>query len=117
VQSTIMPGGLHGLIAIPPVTYEAAEAAEAPQASASMVFVGWRNERARFRVRVDDEMLEQTYRCEPRPDGSCEIHQIVLRIEELPRGRARIELISASSPRSFTVCFNTDAPGDPCPED
>lgn len=114
IQATILPGGLHGLIAIPPVTYEPADAADGPQSTAEIVFAGWRNDRARFRVRVEREMVDDFYVCEPRPEGLCEVLQLMLRITELPQQRARIELAGASEPRSMSICFDTEVPGDPC---
>jgi hypothetical protein len=116
IQSTILPGGLHNLASIPPVTYESADASEAPAVSASIVFSGWRDGRARFRIRVEQEYLDDIDECEPLADGACEIHQLVLRVTELPQRRARIELVAARPQRSITVCFDTSIPGSPCPE-
>jgi hypothetical protein len=113
-RSMMLPGGVRSLAAMPPVTYELADASAAPTGSASTVFAGWRDGRARFRMRVDEEWLDDPFVCEPDGAGVCSVLGLNLRVTELPDSKARIELVAAQSDRALRVCFDSAAPGTPC---
>jgi len=114
IDSMILPGGLRGLIPMPPVSYEAVDVSAAPEVEASVIYTGWRNGAPRFRLRVEDEWLRDEEVCAPTGEGTCTVNSILLRATALDRGGARIELLESAPQRGLRICFETEAPGNPC---
>ena len=114
IDSMILPGGLRGLIPMPPVNYEPVDVSAGPEVEASVIYTGWRNGAPRFRLRVEDEWLRDEQICAPAGEGMCAVNSVLLRVAPLDRGRARIELVEAAPQRGFRICFETEAPGNPC---
>lgn len=114
IESMILPGGLRGLVPMPPVTYEAVDVSEAPEVEAAVIYTGWRNGAPRFRLRVEDEWLRDEEVCAPAGEGACTVNAILLRATPLDRGGARIEILESAPQRGLRICFETEAPGNPC---
>ena len=114
IDATVLPGGLRGLTAMPRVSYEPASVEDAPVVMGQVVLVGFSDGSPRFRVRVEDEWLQDAALCDLGDDLLCNVYGVTLRVLPLAGGRVRIELVEAPPGRTLTVCFDTEAHGNGC---
>jgi len=114
LDSMVFPGGLRGLTGMPRVSYVQASVEDAPVVNGQVVFVGFQRGAPRFRIRVEDEFMQDPARCELDGNAECTVYGVRLRVLPLGDDRARIELVGAAAQRLLTVCFDTEAVGDGC---
>ncbi len=103
-DAAILFGELQGLSPMPKVGYEPADAAEAQEFLAQMVFLGWRDGAARFRYRIEDEWMPAEAPCTPSAGGVCEVMGLTLHIVQQGDG-AQIALLGQAPRRSVIVDF------------
>jgi hypothetical protein len=114
LDAMVFPGGLRGLTGMPRVSYVQANVEDAPVVNGQVVFVGFQRGAPRFRIRVEEEFMQDAAPCTLDDNAQCTVYGVRLRVLALGGDRARIELIGAAPQRSLTVCFNTEAVGDGC---
>jgi len=104
-DSVLLVGELSGLTPMPKVGYEPADLSEAPRVPVHVIFQGWEDGQARFRMRVEQEWTLTTRSCAPESENVCSVFGVSVRATPAENGAAHIEFVSAAEDRNITVVF------------
>lgn len=105
-ESVLLVGQLSGLTPMPKVSYEIVDPSLGPTVPAQMIFRGWQNGQARFRLRVQQEWTRGDLACEPNAEGVCDVMGVYVRVTRADNGAARVELVGVNPNRRVNTQFS-----------
>jgi hypothetical protein len=99
---------LRAIAAVPKYRYENAPDANMPAATGSIIFVDMKDGAPRFKMRLDNENLENIHACEVTEPSVCNVYGVQLRFGSLQEGALTITFEGAATNRSLNIMNTFD---------
>jgi hypothetical protein len=93
---------------VPKYRYENAPDANMPAATGSIIFVDMKDGAPRFKMRLDNENLENIHACEVTEPSVCNVYGVQLRFGSLQEGALTITFEGAATNRSLNIMNTFD---------
>lgn len=99
---------LRAIAAVPKYRYERAPEAQMPAATGSIILVDMKDGAPRFKMRLDNENLENIHACEVTEPGVCNVYGVQLRFGALQPGGLTLIFEGAATNRSLSIMNTFD---------
>jgi hypothetical protein len=106
-ESRYLPAMLRGLTGIgTKVRYEPANAGPEQDAKGEVLFAGMHKGRPQFRLRIERELIDEPFACEPIEGGAadeCSVLDVQVSVQPMQNGSAQVQVLSANPGRGVII--------------